>query len=265
MPSPARCSPSSGRAALNGANCAAGAARPREERYYLDDPEDMERLRQSDARAGPRSRRRRSTTIEDYSREDRSRLGAGQAVPRGAASRLSRRAGDHRARADRTRAARRQPRESEPEPPAARRQRHRSPSRRSISARARMSPRCRCCSTARARRRASSTASSARMSTRRSPPIATITGENLNSTDTEGIKKALAASGGDPFTELHDHGRRMRPAPCRLGAGGLRREGQARPAELHLGSRDARRALPHGRKLSEGAQSGGQFRPRRAP
>ena len=63
--------------------------------------------------------------------------------------------------------------------------------------------------------------------------------------------------------QLHAHRGRRGRSLRRLGSGGLRREGQARQAELHLGHRDARRALPHGRELSQGAQSRGQFQPRR--
>ena len=67
------------------------------------------------------------------------------------------------------------------------------------SARAKTLPRCRYCSTGAAPRPASSTGASARTSTRRSSPTARSTQDNLKSTDAEGIKKALAASGGDPF------------------------------------------------------------------
>ena len=53
--------------------------------------------------------------------------------------------------------------------------------------------------------------------------------------------------------------RRMRPGRSSPRCRPITAEGQARPAELHLGLGDAGRTLPHGRGLSEGAQSGGRF------
>ena len=73
-----------------------------------------------------------------------------------------------------------------------------------------------------------------------------INSDNLKSTDAEGIKTSACRKRRRSLHQLHAHSGGRRRLVRRLHSGGLWREGQAREAQLHLGSGNARRALPHG-------------------